>query len=92
MTVRLKPKDGVEALELPGGEFVARDPDTGQAVVLNELGGIVWELCDGARGSAEIAALIHERFPEVSAQRVDEDVRALLEKLIAAGLMEKAGG
>ena len=88
--MRLKPKDGVEALELPGGEFVARDPDTGQAVVLNELGVIVWELCDGAHGHEEIASLIHERFPEVAREKVGGDVRALLDRLVAAGLMEQA--
>ena len=88
----LAPTSGVETVNLPGGELVARHPETGQALVLNAMGTIVWELCDGTLQAEEIASLIHERFPQEPLEQVAKDVEVLVQRLREVGLVEDRPG
>jgi hypothetical protein len=84
--------EGIESEELPGGETVVVRADTGSAVVLNEMGGVVWDLCaDGRRDAAEIAAFINESLPDADRAKVVADVQALIAELIGKGLLEEQG-
>ena len=84
----LKRAAGVESEELPGGEVVVVRLDTGVAVVLNPMGGIVWELCDGCRGPAEIAQFIGAHARDAVPAAVASDVEALVQSLRERGFVE----
>jgi hypothetical protein len=63
-------------------------PDGAAAHLLNVTGSVVWELCDGSRAPEQIAELISSSLPDAPLERVQVDVRALLERLLEAGLIE----
>ncbi len=77
--------------ELPGEEVVIVDPRTQRAVVLNAIGGAVWDLCDGGRSLEAIADFICAQLPSASRPQVVADVEALVRRLLEAGLLEDAG-
>lgn len=85
----LRRAEGVESEELPGGEVVVLRPETGVAVVLNPMGGVVWDLCDGRRGAAQIADFIAAHAEGADPARVAADVEALVGSLRAQGLVEE---
>jgi len=68
----------------------------GQYYSLNDVGGRVWELCDGMRSVAEVASIISQEY-EAAAGTIEADVFELLEELANAQLVvegnhETAGG
>ncbi len=81
---------GVTRREVGGGECVLLSADAARAVVLNPLGAVVWDLCDGARSEREISGVIAGRFADEPASRIEGDVRALVAELGRAGLVEDA--
>jgi len=56
-------------------------PDSGQVLVLNQVGGRIWELADGTRTVAEIAKVIVDEY-EVTEEQALADVQAFIEKLM----------
>lgn len=77
------------------GTVILLDLDEGQYFALNEVGGRVWELCDGTRSVSEVASLLSLEY-EVSPETLLADLVELLtdladEKLVVAG-QEMAGG
>lgn len=81
---------GVTRRALPDDEAVLLAADGAVALVLNPLAAIVWDLCDGTRAGAGIAAIIAERFPDCDPARVDADVDAVLARLAREGFLEDA--
>ena len=77
--------------ELADGERVLLAPDGGAVIMLNPLGSIVWALCDGAHDVEGMARIIGERFPQIAFEQIANDVRAVLEELAAAKLLDDAG-
>ena len=61
-------------------------PQTGEYYTLDEIGSRVWELCDGARTVAEIAASIAREY-DAPASEVERDVLELLNDLEAEQLL-----
>ncbi|MGI5863471.1 MAG: PqqD family protein [Myxococcales bacterium] len=83
--------DGVETEELPSGETVVFHPESGVAVVLNPMGGVVWGLCDGRRSAAEIADFICRNVEGAPGDKeVSGDVDALIGQLKERGLVEES--
>jgi hypothetical protein len=68
------------------GDSVLLDIDSGEYFSLNEVGGRVWELCDGSRSVADIAGVICGEY-DVPPQTAVGDACELLESLAGAGLV-----
>lgn len=69
---RLRRQEGVLAQEAHGRTVLLRLEDGGY-YALDDVGAMIWELCDGSRAVSEIVALLCEEFdaPETTVQ---EDV------------------
>jgi coenzyme PQQ biosynthesis protein PqqD len=58
---RVRRQDGVLAQEAQGRTVLLRLEDGGY-YALDEVGAMIWELCDGSRAVAEIVAILCEEF------------------------------
>ena len=69
------------------GEVVMLDPDKGSYFSLNPVGSRVWELLADPRSVNEICDTLMGEF-EVDEQACRQEVRALLDQLVEAELVE----
>jgi len=70
-------------------EAVVVRQDSGEVMVLNEVGARVLALLAEGLSPSEIARRIPEEF-EVTPEQADEDVKLYLDELMVAGLIERA--
>ena len=70
-----------------GERWVLLDMDGGQYYTVDEVGGRVWQLCDGSRTVADIAALVSSEY-DAAPSVIDTDVRAFVTELTAERLLE----
>lgn len=70
-------------------EAVVVRQDSGEVMVLNEVGARVLALLDEGLSPTQIAGRIPEEF-EVTPEQADEDVKLYLNELMEAGLIECA--
>jgi hypothetical protein len=68
------------------GSSVLLDIDSGEYFALNEVGGRVWDLCDGSHSVASIAAALSAEY-DVDTSTALRDADELLESLAGAGLV-----
>ena len=68
------------------GDAVLLDIESGEYFALNDVGGLVWDLCDGSRSVADVAELISAEF-EVDKSTALTDALDLLESLAGVGLV-----
>lgn len=68
------------------GETVLLDVDGRQLYGVSEVAARVWQLCDGVRTVADIAALVAEEY-DTDARTALSDVRAFVGELVAAGAL-----
>ncbi len=68
------------------GDSVLLDIDSGEYFSLNEVGGRLWELCDGSRSVGDIAEVICSEY-DVTPDAAVDDACELLESLAGAGLV-----
>ncbi len=68
------------------GDAVLLDIESGEYFALNDVGGLVWDLCDGSRSVADVAELISTEF-EVDQSTALNDALELLESLAGVGLV-----
>lgn len=66
---------------LADGSMVLFNTASKQIMTLNPTAALVWECCDGAHSLAMIADEVREVFPD--APRVEADIRALVQELLA---------
>lgn len=59
----------------------------GSAVVLNEVGAVVLDLCDGTRTIADVADVLCESLSGASREQVLADVESFVETLTASGCL-----
>ena len=59
----------------------------GQYYALNEVGGRVWDLCDGSRRVQDIVTLLCSEY-DAPRETLEADVREILEELTGADLLE----
>jgi hypothetical protein len=84
--VRKNPQVVARELAPPAGAVLLH-LDTGAYHGLNRVGLIVWELIDGKRAIADLAAGVRERIPDAPAG-VDADVAAFVKGVADRGLVE----
>ncbi len=82
---RPQPRERVVA-QRAKDEVVLLDLDAGTYFSLDEVGGRVWELCDGARTVTEILAVVVAEY-DAPADVIEADVNRLLEELEAEALL-----
>lgn len=69
-----------------GATRVLLNVTDGQYYALNEVGGLVWDLCDGRRSMAEVVAEVGQQYDGEPAE-VRADVLLLAQELLTAGLL-----
>lgn len=70
------------------GEAVLLNLDNGMYYSLNQVGTVIWELCDGRRTLADILEKVCERF-EVDGEQARQDLLAISSQLIEQKLLIK---
>ena len=65
---------------------VLLDADSGKYYSLDEVGGRMWDLCDGTRTLRQLVAVIGEEY-EASAEVVEADITELLAELAGESLV-----
>ncbi len=68
-------------------ELVLYDGTSQQVHVLNHSAAAIWRLCDGTRTPAAIARAVAQQYG-ISVRLVQQDVYALLERFVQAGLVD----
>jgi Coenzyme PQQ synthesis protein D (PqqD) len=68
------------------GQSVLLDVDSGEYFALNEVGGLVWDLCDGSHSVASMVDVICGQY-DAESSVVLTDATELLESLSGAGLI-----
>ena len=68
-------------LERIDNEVTVYHPTLTTSLYLNETGGLIWELCDGQRSTADIIEILGEIYQE-SRQQVAEDVVNIIASLV----------
>ena len=86
----LRPRRVQDAVfrELEDSHTVIVASDGSQALVLNPMAGVIWELCDGSRTVREIASFICENSSGGEADRVVEDAEEIISQLVEQGLID----
>jgi pyrroloquinoline quinone biosynthesis protein D len=82
---RLRRQEGVLAQQARGKTVLLRLEDGGY-YALDEVGAMIWQLCDGSRAVAEIVALLCEEF-DAPESTVQEDVLEFIGDLRREGLL-----
>ena len=72
-------------------DFLLFNMHDGNYYSLNEVGGRIWELCDGHRTVGQIIDILAAEY-EAPAETLTEDALELLEQLRGAKLVADAGG
>jgi hypothetical protein len=70
-----------------GGEAVILNLKTGVYHGLNEVGALIWTLIQEPKVVSDIKQMLLQEY-EVEDQQCDRDLKALLEDLLAAGLID----
>jgi hypothetical protein len=79
-------REPTAAWRVVDGEVVMVLPATGKVHTLNAVGTRFWQLVDGERTMAEIAAQMADEF-DASADRIERDCRAFAAELGERGLL-----
>jgi pyrroloquinoline quinone biosynthesis protein D len=67
-------------------DIVVLDPSNGNYFSLDEVGGRVWELCNGERSAGQIAETLAKEYDAPTGE-IERDVLELLEELRREGLL-----
>jgi coenzyme PQQ synthesis protein D (PqqD) len=70
-----------------GDSTVVLDTRRGTYFTLDDVGTVVWDLCDGTRTLDEIVAAVTTDY-EVGADQAETDIRELLDELAAEQLVD----
>ena len=58
------------------------DPDSGRICYLNNLGIVIWKLCETAMTPDQLVGEISSEYPDVPKQKIKEDCLKFLEDLV----------
>jgi hypothetical protein len=78
--------DGVLS-EVIDGRAVVVEPSGSEVLTLNTVGTVVWEALVDVSDDAALVHRVHQRFPDVPAERVAADVGGFLAELTEAGIV-----
>ena len=73
--------DGVWSSGVQDRAVLYSNPES-KAIVLNATGATLWEALESRRRPSELAALLVQRFPELTSDRARADVAAFLDRLV----------
>lgn len=62
------------------GSHILLKPDSGQCYALDDIGSVIWSLCDGAHSIADIVAAIVAEY-DAPVETVEADTMELLQDL-----------
>jgi hypothetical protein len=65
---------------------VLLDVDSGRYYALDDVGGRIWQLCDGSRTVAQIAEVVGDEY-DTTGVAVQEDVVAFVSELASESLL-----
>jgi coenzyme PQQ biosynthesis protein PqqD len=68
------------------GKWVLLDVDSGRYYALDDVGGRIWQLCDGSRTVAQIAEVVGDEY-DTAGVAVQEDVVAFVSELASESLL-----
>ena len=80
----------VSAREVDDAVFLVKTSDE-SVFHLNALGGAVWRLLADATTIAEMIGVLASAFPDVSVERIEDDVTKLIRELDRRGLVARSG-
>lgn len=90
MQVEARPRRVDAAVWRRGDDgVVVLNPNDGKYFSLDDVGGRIWELCDGERSADEIAAVLAAEYDAPIAD-ISRDVLELLHELRSEGLVADA--
>lgn len=81
--------DEIKTTLMPDGHVVLFDTKTEWAQVLNPVGALVWEYCDGATSVTEMADEI-AKLLEYDKTALQGDINSLVAELLSQGLIKEA--
>lgn len=88
---RLQAKEQEVASKVVDGEAILINLANGMYYSLEKVGGLVWSMVTGGSSIARIAEVISERY-SIPVAQAQEDVRRLVEELLADGLIVVSDG
>ncbi|MGC9348505.1 MAG: SynChlorMet cassette protein ScmD [Anaerolineae bacterium] len=62
------------------------NPDTADAVGINEVGVVAWKMMDGKHTVSDIVGAVEDRFADVP-ESVESDINSFIEQLIERGFV-----
>ena len=68
------------------GQWVLLDVSTGRYYSLDQVGGRIWQLCDGTRSVRQIAEAVCDEY-DAAGQSVNDDVAGLVSELVGESLL-----
>ncbi|GBD37767.1 Coenzyme PQQ synthesis protein D [bacterium HR37] len=83
---KFRRREGVFSEELEG-EIILFDSRTKNTYVLNQIAGVIWDLCDGENTPAQISLEISSAL-KVDSEVVLNDVLNTIEYMLEKGLVE----
>jgi hypothetical protein len=87
MSERLRRQAGVLVQEAHGQTVLLR-VDDGSYYTLDEVGAVIWELCDGSRTTGEIVDAVCDAF-DGPPEQVGSDVLDFVTELLAERLLDR---
>jgi hypothetical protein len=87
MDSEMKPSRNERVVSRRAAETVILlDPTSGEYFTLDDVGGRIWELCDGSRDVDQIAAALALEY-DAAPERIRADVVELLDELAGSDLV-----
>lgn len=75
---------------LPDGHVVLFCAKTEWAYVVNPIGAIIWELCDGQLSDAEILRELQGLIPGASVQSLSQEMSSFVQEMVKSGLLSNS--
>lgn len=76
----------IAATEIDAETFLV-EPDSGEVFYLDEVSSALWRFLTQNRSRSEIVETFTAAFPDTAAEKIDTDIKAALEDMIARGLV-----
>ena len=72
-----------------GERSIVYHPELRKAVVLNPMGSWLWSQLESPLTQEQLEKKLQERFPEVSSERLKNDVEAFVQHLLSEGVLAR---
>jgi hypothetical protein len=86
-----KRKENITEYDLGDDGIVLFDPESKRTHLLNEVGIVIWNSCDGKTGREEILDIIMNKYDNCDKNLVQNDIETFLTSLSEKKLINKTG-